>query len=83
MTPDEFGPPTKTIGKVFSLAFHTYQERPNLASYATWATVLVLTAPGLRGRLELNLVWASIFIRAPLLDLQSLLHVSPGPLLHS
>jgi hypothetical protein len=35
MTPDEFGPQTKTIGKVFSLAFHTYQEHPNPALYAT------------------------------------------------
>jgi hypothetical protein len=47
MTLGEFGPPTKTIGKVFLLAFHTYQELPNLGPYVTWATILVLTVLGL------------------------------------
>ena len=63
---DEFGPQTRAIGKVFSLAFRAYLERPNPSPYATWASVLVLTAHGFRIRLEVESVWASTLAGAPL-----------------
>jgi len=49
------------------LSFHLYKERPNPTPYATWASILVLTAFGLRIRLEVESVWASTLAGAPLL----------------
>ena len=54
--PDELGPQTRAIGKVFLLAFCTYLEHPNLSPYATWASILVLTAPRLQNGLEVESV---------------------------
>ena len=45
---DEFGPQTRAIGKVFSLAFRAYLERPNPSPYATWPSVLVRAVPRVR-----------------------------------
>ena len=67
MTPDEFGPETGAIGSDFKLSFHPYKERPNLTPFATWASVLLLNALGLRIRLEVESVWASTLAGAPLL----------------
>jgi hypothetical protein len=39
--------------------FQPYIERPNPTSYATWASVLLRSAPGLRTGLELELLLAS------------------------
>ena len=41
------------------LSFHPYKERPKRTLYATSALFLVRVAPGLRDRLELELLWAS------------------------
>jgi hypothetical protein len=38
---------------------------------ASWVTSSRQTGPELQGRLELNLVWSSIFIRAPSLVLHA------------
>ena len=47
-TPDEFEPETRAIGSVLKLYFHPYQVRPNPTPYATWASVLVWSVPGVR-----------------------------------
>jgi hypothetical protein len=39
--------------------FQPYIERPKPTPYATWASVLLRTAPGLRTGLELELLLAS------------------------
>ena len=41
------------------LSFYPYKELPKRTLYATWASFLVRAAPGLRDRLELELLWAS------------------------
>ena len=48
LTPDEFDYETDAIGKIISLAFHPYKERPHPSPYAAWATVLVQPVPGIR-----------------------------------
>ena len=48
LTPDEFGNETGAIGKVIFLSFRGYKERLDRSPYATWAAVLVRSAPGLR-----------------------------------
>ena len=48
MTPDVFDNETGAIGKVIFLSFRGYKERLDRSPYATWAAVLVRTAPGLR-----------------------------------
>ena len=45
-TPDEFGLETGSIGSVLKLSFYLYKEHPNPSLYATWASILVLTALG-------------------------------------
>jgi hypothetical protein len=43
---DVFGHGTNSIKKVVSIHFEAIQERPNWMSYATWASILIWTAPG-------------------------------------
>ena len=70
---DEFRPETGSIGRVLKLSFQPFKERPNLTPYATWASVLVLTARGLRNRLEVDVVWASNWLGPPLLTSERIL----------
>ena len=48
LTLDEFGNEASAIGKFIFLSFRAYKERLDQSPYATWAAVLVRTAPGLR-----------------------------------
>ena len=66
-TSDEFGPETSAIGSVLKISFHSYKERPNPTPYVTWAFVLVRALPGIRNRLEVDVVWASNWLGHPLL----------------
>ena len=66
-TLDEIGSKTGAIESVLKLSFQPYKERPNPTPFATWASVLVLIAPGLRIRLEVESVLASTLAEAPLL----------------
>jgi hypothetical protein len=61
LTQDEFWHETGAIGSSMKLCFQPHLERPNLTPYATWASVLLRTAPGLRTGLELELLLASTF----------------------
>jgi len=58
---------TSAIGKVIFLAFRAYEERPKSSPYAIWASNIVHAAPGLWGRLELDMDWDSNLIWTPLL----------------
>lgn len=40
------------VGKVVSLAFHTYVERQNRSPNAIWAMILLWTTPGAQGGLK-------------------------------
>jgi hypothetical protein len=46
LIPNELRRGTSSIRKYMSLPFHGVQEHPNWMSYATWASVLIWTAPG-------------------------------------
>ena len=59
LTQDDFRHETGAIGSSMKFRFQPYKERPKPTSYATWASILVRTAPGLRTGLELELLWAS------------------------
>ena len=50
-----------------NLPFQPYKEHQNPRPYATWASVLVPTARGLRNGLEVDVVWASNWLGRPLL----------------
>jgi hypothetical protein len=50
---------TGAIGSSMKLCFQPYIERPKPSPYATWASVLLRTAPGLRTGPELKLLLAS------------------------
>jgi hypothetical protein len=62
-TPNEFRPKTSAIGSVMKLYLQPYKEHRKLSPYATWVSVLVNTAPGLRDGLknesQKRLDWAS------------------------
>jgi hypothetical protein len=45
LIPDEYGHGTSSILKDISLSFQGVQEHPNWMSYATWASVIIWTAP--------------------------------------
>jgi hypothetical protein len=57
LTQDEFWHETGAIGSSIKLCFQPYIERPT--PYATWASVLLRTAPRHRTELELELLQAS------------------------
>jgi hypothetical protein len=59
LTQDEFWHETSSIGSSMKLFFQPYIKRPKPTLYATWASVLLRTAPGLRTGLELELLLAS------------------------
>ena len=78
-THNEFRHGIRSVGKVIFLAFHPYKERPKRSKYATWESILVQTAPGLRVGLEIDLDWASNWTCTPLLvppRLQASLYLS-------
>ena len=66
-TSDEFGPDTYSIESELKLYFQPYKVRPNPSPYATVASILVRTVPGVRNRLELKFDWASNLGWTPLL----------------
>jgi hypothetical protein len=80
LTRDEFWHKTGDIRRFMKFFFQPYIERPKLTPYATWASVLLRTAPGLRTGLELELLlastsgtrtdqpWTSFLTWKPLLD---------------
>jgi hypothetical protein len=78
LTRDELWHKTAAIGSFMKFCFQPYIERPKLTPYATWASVLLRTAPGLRTGLELELLLASTSgtptgsTLDPLLDLENL-----------
>jgi hypothetical protein len=55
LTPDEFWHETSAIVSFMKLCFQPNIERPKPTLYATWASVLLRTAPGLRTGPELKL----------------------------
>jgi hypothetical protein len=57
LTQVEFWHETDAIGSSMKLCFQPYIERPKPTPYATWASVLLRTAPGLRTGPELKLLW--------------------------
>jgi hypothetical protein len=59
LTQDKVWHETGAIGSSMKLCFQPYIERPKLTPYATWASVLLRTAPGLRTGLELELLLVS------------------------
>jgi hypothetical protein len=59
LTHDEFRHETGAIGSSMKFCFQPYIEHTKPSPYATWASVLVRTAPGLRTGLELELLLAS------------------------
>jgi hypothetical protein len=59
LTREEFWHKTGAIGSFMKFCFQPYIERPKPTPYATWASVLLRTAPGLRTGLELELLLAS------------------------
>jgi hypothetical protein len=59
LTQDEFWHKTGAIGSFMKFCFQPYIERPKPTPYATWASVLLRTAPRLRTGLELELLLAS------------------------
>jgi hypothetical protein len=58
LTRDEFWHKTSAIGRFMKFCFQPHIERPKPTPYATWASVLLRTAPGLRTGLELELLLA-------------------------
>jgi hypothetical protein len=80
LTQDEFWHETSAIGSSVKLCFQPYIKRPKPTPYATWVSVLLRTAPGLRTALELELLlastwgfepdqpWTSFLTWTPLLD---------------
>jgi hypothetical protein len=54
LTQDEFWHDTSAIGSTMKLSFQPYIECPT-SPYATWASVLLHTAPGLQTRPKLKL----------------------------
>ena len=78
MTPDKFGHKSSDIEKFIFLAFCASAEHPKPSPYATRASVLAQTAPGLN-RLDLDLQLNLHALAGPC-HLQALLHVSPGHL---
>jgi hypothetical protein len=59
LTQDEFWHETGAIGSSMKLCFQPYIEYPKPTPYATLASILLRTAPGLRTGLELELLLAS------------------------
>jgi hypothetical protein len=59
LTRDEFWHKTGAIGRFMKFCFQPYIARPKPTPYATWASILLCTAPGLRTGLELELLLAS------------------------
>jgi hypothetical protein len=59
LTQDEFWHDTRAIGSSMKFCFQPYIERTKPSPYATWASVLLRTTPGLRTGLELELLLAS------------------------
>jgi hypothetical protein len=59
LTHDGFWHETGAIGSSIKLCFQPYIERPKLTLHATWASILLRTAPGLRTGLELELLLVS------------------------
>jgi hypothetical protein len=59
LTRNEFWHDTGAIGISMKFFFQPYIERLKPTSYATWASILLRTAPGLRTGLELELLLAS------------------------
>jgi hypothetical protein len=55
LTQDKFWHETGAIGSCMKLCFQPYVERPKSTPYATWASVLLRTASGLRTGPELKL----------------------------
>jgi hypothetical protein len=51
---DLIGHETGAIGKVISLAFRAYVERPKQRSYAIWMSIWIWGGPGLQVGLELG-----------------------------
>ena len=58
-TPNSNRPETSGIGKLMFLSFQAYVDRRKRSPYASWVSVLVSKGPAGRGRLELDLDWAS------------------------
>jgi hypothetical protein len=58
----EFLGGTSAIGSSLKLSFHPYKERHNRTPYATWASIVLQAAPGLRGGLELEFLCASTLV---------------------
>ena len=50
---------TTFIGCLIKLCFHPYVDRRKRSPDASWVTSLRQTGPGGRGKLELELLWAS------------------------
>jgi hypothetical protein len=55
-TPNEFKPKIGAIGRVMKLYFQPYKEHRKPSPYATLVSISVNTAPGLRDRLENDLI---------------------------
>ena len=47
-TPSESGRDSSCIGKLISLAFHAYLERPKRSPYVAWASIFVRPLPAVR-----------------------------------
>jgi hypothetical protein len=56
LTLDEFWHETSAIGSFMKFRFQQYIELPKPTLHATWASVLLCIAPGLRTWLELELL---------------------------
>src|SRR5581483_10067175 len=54
-TPSEFWHETTWVGKLISLSFQRYIERPKRSPYVAWASVLMRPTPAVRTRLEVEL----------------------------
>jgi hypothetical protein len=59
LTQDEFWDETGAIGSSMKLCFQPHIEFPKPTPYATWASILLCTAPGLRTGPKLKLLLAS------------------------
>jgi hypothetical protein len=67
LTQDSFGREIGAIGSVMKFVIHPYKERPNPSSYASWASVLLRTASGIRDGVEIDFLWVSMWLERPLL----------------
>ena len=76
------------LGFLIKLAFHPYVDHQKRSLDASWVTSLRQTGPGSRGRLELELLWASTsrtqteLASGLLLDLDTLAGLLPLHTMH-